>query len=160
MFYSFEVRTCSPSEEQGLPWPHPREGPGRQGHRPVGRGPLGMCVCTALHSHTHSLSLSHTHTELRVFLTCTTCCAKTLGTLKWRCSSQLSRQQGGVQSPTNLEWSKCPNNHIINLCRSVLVWDLNTVSWVHWEKDIYTHTHTHTQTDRHIKQNKICPRYD
>ena len=63
LFYSFEVRTCSPSEEQGLCWPHPREGPGRQGHRSVRRGPLGMCVCTALHSHTHSLSLIHTHTH-------------------------------------------------------------------------------------------------
>lgn len=63
----------------------------------------------------------------------------------------VTTQNGREESRTQQTMSevKCPHNHIIKLCRSVLVWDLNTVIWGHWEKVfffniyIYIYIYTH-----------------
>lgn len=127
-FHSFEARTCRPFKQRGL---HPATLQGRT--RASRMGP-GRPTCT----------FTQTHTELSVLLTYTICCAKHLESRsEGACHNS---QNGREESRTQQTWSeiKCPHNHIIKLCRSVLVWDLNTVIWGHWEKIffyIYTYTH-------------------
>lgn len=76
----------------------------------------------------------------------TICCAKLLESQSEGAphNSQNGREESRAQQ-TSSE-IKCPHNHIIKLCRSVLVWNLNTVICWALGKDffyIYIHIYTH-----------------
>lgn len=130
-FHSLEVRTCSPREQRGLQLATLQGGPGRQGHRPAG----AMLTC---------VSHPFTHTQLRFRLPHTSCCAKRLesGSEGALCSAPNGRGESRAQQ--TLSEIKCPNNHRSTLCRPVLVWGFNTVTWGIGKRcyiHIYTHTH-------------------